>query len=352
MAAPASPSREELIYTAELSEEAQRYDDMLQAMSCVARLGTELTLLERGLFSRAYHYVIDEKCKARRILASFQLQERKKGNLKAEKAAMEFRLKVEAEIEEACYLVVNIIDKQLLPVSSSSADNLVFYHQMKGNCYRTLAKVKDAALGFRKRNRYGTFAELKNRAERLEVSEQSLKAYNLAREVATGNLCPTNPIRLALVLNVSGFFYHLLRSPERAYQIAKQALGDAESELESVGGDSKAASMHTKDFMGLLRDRLALWNSEKENGNDEGIGIGHKDAEDTTESSKADEQQSDGRVMGHEEKLKEAEQLPEISDEDDDMYRMARCTSGKNMTRTQRLIWCALDRCTTKKVPK
>jgi hypothetical protein len=37
----------------------------------------------------------------------------------------------------------------------------------------------------------------------------------LAREVATGNLCPTNPIRLALVLNVSGFFYHLLRSPER-----------------------------------------------------------------------------------------------------------------------------------------
>jgi hypothetical protein len=103
---------------------------MLQAMSCVARLGTELTLLERGLFSRAYHYVIDEKCKARRILASFQLQERKKGNLKAEKAAMEFRLKVEAEIEEACYLVVNIIDKQLLPVSSSSADNLVFYHQM------------------------------------------------------------------------------------------------------------------------------------------------------------------------------------------------------------------------------
>jgi hypothetical protein len=40
--------------------------------------------------------------------------------------------------------------------------------------------VKDAALGFRKRNRYGTFAELKNRAERLEVSEQSLKAYNVS----------------------------------------------------------------------------------------------------------------------------------------------------------------------------
>lgn len=106
------------------------YPDMLQAMSTVAKLGTGLTCMERGLFSRAYHSVTDEKCTAWHILASFQLQERKKGNLKAEKAAIALRLKVEAEIEEACYHVINIIDKLLLRVPSSSADNLVFYLQM------------------------------------------------------------------------------------------------------------------------------------------------------------------------------------------------------------------------------
>lgn len=103
---------------------------MLQAISTVAKLGTGLTSLERGLFSRAYHSVTDEKCTAWHILASAQLQERKKGNLKAEKTAIEFRLKVEAEIEEVCYLVINIIDRLLLRVPSSSAENLVFYHHM------------------------------------------------------------------------------------------------------------------------------------------------------------------------------------------------------------------------------
>ncbi|CAL4903357.1 unnamed protein product [Urochloa decumbens] len=351
-AAAASPSREELVYTAQLSEKAQRYNDMLQAMSSVAKLGTGLTYLERGLFSRAYHSVIDEKCTAWDILASFQLEEGKKGNLKAEKAAIEFRLKVEAEIEEACYLVINIIEKQLLRVSSSSADNLVFYYQMKGNCYRTLAKLKDAALGFRKRNCYGTFAELKGRAERLEASEQSLKAYKLAWEVAKVNLCPTNPIRLALALNVSDFFYRLLRSPERAYLVAQQALDDAESELESVSGDLKETNMQTIDFMGLLRDRLALWNSEKEKGDDEGVEIGHKDAKDTDETSKA-YKQADDCVMDEEEKLEEAdEQLSELSDEDEERYQVARYMSGKNMTRTQKMLWSAVDRCMTKKAPK
>lgn len=56
----------------------------------------------------------------------------------------------------------------------------------------------------------------------------------------------------------------------RAYQVAKEALDAAESELVSVEGDSKALGVQTKDFMELLRDRLALWNSEKENGDDEG----------------------------------------------------------------------------------
>lgn len=43
----------------------------------------------------------------------------------------------------------------------------------------TLAKVKDATLGLKKENCYGTFAELKDRAARLQASEQLLKAYEV-----------------------------------------------------------------------------------------------------------------------------------------------------------------------------
>ncbi|OEL18452.1 hypothetical protein BAE44_0020529 [Dichanthelium oligosanthes] len=90
--------------------------------------------------------------------------------------------------------------------------------------------------------------------------------------------------RLAGRLGLTGVVLNYLDL--RADQVAKQALDDAESEIKSVGGDSKGVSIQTKYFMGLLRDRLKLWNSEKEKGDDEGIGNGHKDAQDTDESSK------------------------------------------------------------------
>lgn len=64
------------------------------------------------------------------------------------------------------------------------------------------------------------------------------------------------------------------------------------------------------------------------------------------------QQQADECVMDQEEKLKKAEEIPELNDEDEERYRIARCMSGKNMTMTQKLIWCALDRCMKKKTPK
>ena len=66
--------------------------DMLHG---VVQLGRELTLLERDLFSRAYNSVVDEKCAVWHILTSFQLEQGAKGNQIAERAAREFRLKVD-----------------------------------------------------------------------------------------------------------------------------------------------------------------------------------------------------------------------------------------------------------------
>jgi hypothetical protein len=71
------------------------YTDMLHAMSRVVQLSRELTLLERGLFSRACHSVVDEKCAVWHILTSFQLEQGGKGNQIAKKAAREFQFKVD-----------------------------------------------------------------------------------------------------------------------------------------------------------------------------------------------------------------------------------------------------------------
>ncbi|KAL6619625.1 hypothetical protein ACP70R_034764 [Stipagrostis hirtigluma subsp. patula] len=176
MAAPAaSPSREELVYTAELSEATQRYAEYVGDHEQCGKVGHGAH--SARLFSRAYHNVIDEKCAAWHTLASFQLEQGKKGNWKAEKAAKEFRLKVEAEINNTCFHVIGVIDKHLLPSSFTAMENSVFYHKMKGNCYETIGELKARYLGFMKGNGHGTLAELKSRAERRETSDCSLKAY-------------------------------------------------------------------------------------------------------------------------------------------------------------------------------
>lgn len=47
-------SREDSVYQAKLAEQAERYDEMVEAMRQVAELGTELTVEERNLLSVAY----------------------------------------------------------------------------------------------------------------------------------------------------------------------------------------------------------------------------------------------------------------------------------------------------------
>ena len=53
-----SETREELVYMAKLAEQAERYDEMVEAMKRVACLDQELTVEERNLVSVAYKNVI------------------------------------------------------------------------------------------------------------------------------------------------------------------------------------------------------------------------------------------------------------------------------------------------------
>mmetsp|Transcript_17531 Transcript_17531/g.19526 ORF Transcript_17531/g.19526 Transcript_17531/m.19526 type:complete len:103 (-) Transcript_17531:641-949(-) len=67
--------REEAVYMAKLAEQAERYQEMVDAMKKVAQLGTELTVDERNLFSVAYKNVIGARRAAWRIVSSIEHKE-------------------------------------------------------------------------------------------------------------------------------------------------------------------------------------------------------------------------------------------------------------------------------------
>ncbi|KAJ6804789.1 14-3-3 protein 7-like isoform X1 [Iris pallida] len=149
--------RESHVYLAKLSEQAERYDEMVEYMKNVAKLDLELTVEERNLLSVGYKNVIGARRASWRIMSSIEQKEESKGNEQNVRLIKGYRQKVEEELTKICNDILTIIDKHLIP-SSSSGESSVFYYKMKGDYYRYLA-------------------EFKSDQERKDAAEQSLKGY-------------------------------------------------------------------------------------------------------------------------------------------------------------------------------
>ena len=239
-----NPDKDEQVQRAKLAEQAERYDDMAAAMKLVTETGVELSNEERNLLSVAYKNVVGARRSSWRVISS--IEQKTEGSERKQQMAREYREKVEKELREICYDVLNLLDKFLIP-KATNAESKVFYLKMKGDYYRYLAEVAtgDARSG---------------------VVEESQKAYQEAFDISKNKMQPTHPIRLGLALNFSVFFYEILNAPERACHLAKQAFDDAIAELDTLNEDSYKDSTL---IMQLLRDNLTLWTSDTHVDDDE-----------------------------------------------------------------------------------
>ncbi|KAM0952715.1 putative 14-3-3 protein [Dioscorea sansibarensis] len=238
---PVESSREDNVYVAKLAEQAERYDEMVEAMEMVVKAvdTEELTIEERNLLSVAYKNVIGARRASWRIISSIEQKEESRGNEDHVSLIKEYRGKIEAELSKICDGILKLLESHLIP-SSTAAESKVFYLKMKGDYHRYLA-------------------EFKTGTERKEAAESTLLAYKAAQDIALPELAPTHPIRLGLALNFSVFYYEILNSPDRACNLAKQAFDEAISELDTLGEESYKDSTL---IMQLLRDNLTLWTSD------------------------------------------------------------------------------------------
>lgn len=237
--------KEEKVYLARLAEQAERYEEMVDHMKSIAQLGFGLIQEERNLLSVAFKNVIGARRASWRIVSSLELKE---GDDKTP-LTTEYRKKIEKELQDICTDILNLLDKHLIPSSTTEPDEqssseteeaYVFYLKMKGDYLRYLA-------------------EFSTGNDRKEAAENSLVAYKSASDTAILKLKPTHPIRLGLALNFSVFYYEILNSPERACRLAKEAFDDAVSELDNLPEENYKDSTL---IMQLLRDNLTLWTSD------------------------------------------------------------------------------------------
>merc|ERR1711904_673306 len=203
--------------------------------------GSELSVEERNLLSVAYKNAVGSRRAAWRIITSVQQKESTKGNEENAKWAKEYCTKVESELQKICDTILALLDKGLIP-KSSTGESKVFYQKMKADYYRYIAEFTDGG-------------------KKQEAAESARAAYAEAAAVAEKDLAVTHPIRLGLALNFSVFQYEVLQNPDEACKMARTAFEDAIAELDNVGEDNYKDSTL---IMQLLRDNLTLWTSDQE----------------------------------------------------------------------------------------
>eukprot|EP00794_Sanderia_malayensis_P014368 gene14368-15866_t len=239
--------KEDKVYSAKLAEQAERYDEMVQAMEEVARSDTDLNIEERNLLSVAFKNVIGARRASWRIVSSIEQKEVDKIGKDATNPKLEmiqsYRKDIEKELQKICKNILTLLDDHLISSSEKNKndpESQVFYKKMKGDYHRYQAEF---SLGDEKKS----------------AAEASLIAYKNANDIAMEKLNPTHPIRLGLALNFSVFYYEILNSPERACRLAKDAFDEAIAELDTLSEDSYKDSTL---IMQLLRDNLTLWTSD------------------------------------------------------------------------------------------
>jgi len=229
--------REDQVYQAKLAEQAERYDEMVEAMKKVAKLDQELTVEERNLLSVAYKNVIGARRASWRIISSLEQKDDKSED--KQNINKEYREQIEKELRDICTDVLEVLEKHLI-ANAVAGESKVFYYKMKGDYHRYLA-------------------EFATGNDRKDAAENSLVAYKAASDISMTELPPTHPIRLGLALNFSVFYYEILNSPDRACRLAKAAFDDAIAELDTLSEESYKDSTL---IMQLLRDNLTLWTSD------------------------------------------------------------------------------------------
>lgn len=234
-------SREDFILLAKMAQQTDRYQDMLEYIGKVVRSEVELNTEERSIVSAAYKNVVGNKRAELRVLQAIEQKENRKANEHHVSYINNYRELIEKELKGLCDEILTIIDKYLIPNIKKAVDSKVFYLKMKGDYNRYLTEF------------------LTNDQEYNDAVERALDAYKEADDLSRKHLATTNPIRLGLQLNLSVFYYEILKKPEEAKQIANNAFEEAIANIDNVNQDNyKDCTL----IMQLLRDNITLWSND------------------------------------------------------------------------------------------
>merc|ERR1712048_331906 len=216
-----------------------------------------LQVEERNLLSVAYKNVIGSKRSSWRTLESTDTSDSEVPDWK--ETCKAYKEQVEKELQQICQEVIALLGPDIN--KTDKADMMTFGEH---TLLKTLKEVEKTDATDETEVFYlkmiGDYCRYLS-----EIGNENAKAftemyYAEAMKQADANLAETHPTRLGLALNYSVCFYEIMKKPDEACKLAKEAFDGAIEKLDTL---NDASYKDSTLIMQLLRDNLTLWTSEK-----------------------------------------------------------------------------------------
>eukprot|EP00052_Salpingoeca_macrocollata_P031573 m.323006 g.323006 ORF g.323006 m.323006 type:complete len:238 (-) comp28109_c0_seq1:159-872(-) len=234
--------REELVFRAKMAERIESHKEMVMLMNSLAERFSPLTVEEMNLLSVAYkNYSGTQRAAFQRLHATEQ-QQADLSDMQR-RVLQDMKRKVKEELTDFCMEVEERIESSLLP-AADSPEAKVFFFKMRGDFFRYIIELMSSEEGDVQKQKY---------------TEAALLAYKSGHDLSAKALPTTHPIRLALELNFSVFYFEILRSPDRAIETAQLAFSQACDAIEHLSDQSYKDSVAILRF---LRENVQRWENE------------------------------------------------------------------------------------------
>ncbi|KAL4432754.1 hypothetical protein ABPG74_011575 [Tetrahymena malaccensis] len=269
--------RDKLLLQARLAQQTQRFEEMVKFVNMIAQEdGVQLRREEEILLSSAYKSLVGNKRAELRVLMQIEKNERGNQTPAQNKYLMKYINKIEKEICLRCEEINSLIDRNLMKYVSDLKQKILYF-KLKGDYMRYYAEVlKTRLLMYHMREQSYLQDDDSNHSsnqdeedeneqalsnfefkEFEEVNEEALFAYSEAEKLAKSELALSNPLRLALYLNMSVYFFEIQDKVKQAIQIANEAFQGAINNIES---ENEENYRDCTLIMQLLRDNITYWN--------------------------------------------------------------------------------------------
>ncbi|KAL4479172.1 hypothetical protein ABPG72_009002 [Tetrahymena utriculariae] len=269
--------RDKLLLQARLAQQTQRFEEMVKFVNMIAQEdGVQLRREEEILLSSAYKSLVGNKRAELRVLIQIEKNERGNQTPTQNKYLMKYINKIEKEICLRCEEINSLIDRNLMK-NVSDLKQKILYFKLKGDYMRYYAEVlKTRLLMYHMREQSYLQDDDSNHSsnrdeedeneqalsnfefkEFEEVNEEALFAYSEAEKLSKSELALSNPLRLALYLNMSVYFFEIQDKVKQAIQIANEAFQGAINNIES---ENEENYRDCTLIMQLLRDNITYWN--------------------------------------------------------------------------------------------